>query len=74
MINATAMLCICAEEQLLLINHLQTPDVHFPSKNTSRKKREWTSELYTCIVFNQIEGLIKFFLLDVIYIDSNCYC
>ena len=48
--NATALLGICAEEQMLVINNMQTPDMHFTSKKTFRKGREWTSELDTCFV------------------------
>ncbi|CAL4124081.1 unnamed protein product, partial [Meganyctiphanes norvegica] len=66
--NATALLGICAEEQMLVINNMQTPDMHFTSKKTFRKGREWTSELDTCFVSKRLVKFIKYF--DVIHDES----
>ena len=49
--NAAAMLGICMEGKLLVVNNLQMEDVYFPSKKTFRKGRKWVSELDTCITY-----------------------
>ena len=66
--NATAMLGICMEEKLLVVNNLQMADVYFPSKKTFRKGREWVSELDTCIMSVNLIKCVKHF--DVIHNDS----
>lgn len=54
--NAAAILGICVEERLLIVNNLRTTDAYFQGKKTFKRGREWISELDTCIVS---EGLIK---------------
>ena len=66
--NATAMLGICIDEQMLLVNNLQTPIIHFPSKKTFRKGREWVSELDTCFVSEDLVKYVQHY--DVIYNES----
>ena len=66
--NATAVLGICVEEELFVVNNLKTPDAHFPSKRTFRRGGEWISELDTCTAS---KGLIKFILhFDVLHDNS----
>ena len=66
--NALAMLGICVEEHMLVVNNLKTPDIHFPSKKTFRKGRNWVSELDTCIVSDNLINFIQYF--NVIYNES----
>lgn len=55
--NARAVLGICIEEQLLVVNNLHKFDVHFVSQKTYCKRGEWISELDICIVS---KGLLNF--------------
>ena len=66
--NATAMLGICVDEHLLVINNLKTSNMHFKSNKTYRKGREWVSELDTCVVSENIVKCVRSF--DVILNNS----
>ena len=57
--NATAMIGIGIEENMLVVNTLQTPDVHFTSKKTLRKGREWVSELDACFISEDLVNYIQ---------------
>ena len=63
--NATAVLGICSEERMLVINNLKTPNRHFKSKKTFKKGQVWISELDTCIVSECLVKCISNF--DVIH-------
>ena len=46
-------------EEQLLVNNLLTKDVHFQSKKTFSRRKEWISELDTCIVSNNLINIIE---------------
>ena len=48
--NASALLGVCVEENLLLLNNLKSGNKHFPSKLTFRQGMEFVSELDLCVV------------------------
>ena len=62
------MLGICKEDELLVVNNLQSIDMHFKRKKTFRKGREWVSELDTCIMSKKLVECVTHF--GVIYNDS----
>ncbi len=66
--NATAMLGVCVEEKLLVVNNLRTSNEHFMRKKTFRRGGEWISELDTCFVSETLVKYIEHF--DVI--DREC--
>ena len=59
--DARAMLGISMEEQLLVVNNLRAKNEHFQSKKTFSKRREWISELDTCIVSKNLINFIENF-------------
>ena len=48
--NAEILSTICKDNKLIVINNLKTPDYHFISNLTYKKRDTWISELDTCIV------------------------
>ncbi len=66
--NAKALLGICAEEELLVVNNLQNMNSHYLSKKTYCKGSEWISELDICIVSKGLLSLIESF--DVVRDNS----
>ena len=67
--NATTILGICVEEQLLVVNNLKTSNAHFMSKKTFKRGGEWILELDTCIVSEKLVKYIKHF--DVVYRECS---
>ncbi|XP_063888609.1 uncharacterized protein LOC135115608 [Scylla paramamosain] len=66
--NAKALLGICAEEELLVVNNLQNMNSHYLNKKTYCKGSEWISELDICIVSKGLLSLIESF--DVVRDNS----
>ena len=62
--NAAAMLGICVDEQLVVVNNMKTGYAHFTSKKTFKRGGEWISELDTCIISVNLVKYVKHF--DVI--------
>ena len=48
--NAEFLSAICIDSKLVVLNNLKTPQRHFISGKTFRKRDTWVSELDTCIV------------------------
>ena len=67
-ISALALLGLCVDEELLVVNNLKTPNSHYNSRKTFRRGREWISEIDTCIVSKSLIKYIRGF--NVIDNDS----
>ena len=61
--NASALLGICIEGNLIMLNNLKTRDKHFPSKLTFRQGRQFESRSWIYVLYHQMLLIVLIILM-----------
>ena len=70
--NAQVLLGLCIDEDLLIVNNLQTSEKYFQSALTYRQGQLWTSELDYCIISHEIMYIVDDFqIIQDRHLPSN---
>ena len=59
--NAYILSTLCVDNNLIVVNNVQTPICHFPSNKIFKNRTEWISEIDTSIVSYELLSSIKSF-------------
>ena len=70
--NSVLLSSLCVDNNMLVVNNLQTPSRYFPSNKTYKKRNNWISELDTAVVsYKLINCINKFTVHQTDWLPSD---
>ena len=70
--NSFLLSNLCVDNNLVVVNNIQTATCHFPSNKTFKKRKQWISELDTAVVsFNLLKCINRFTVHQTNWLPSD---